>query len=282
MNLDQALRRYREGQFSDADVTQCTGLSKRSYRELIRTGAVCTITEDRGRGLVRLCDATVFKRCAIIAALNEAGWSLAVAGQIALALPFRSLLYETCDPLRILLESWAHVDPQSGLPSRVECPRVDWFDPEKPAKADPKTDWVMEIYESRFVGVKYTTGGKSIIFGDLRDRGASFVGWYPCDAREEFLRSEIAKLSKERVPEGVAQADFVETWEDPTPWSKDFARHGYRYERHDSNHDPLRLAAEAMAHDQLYKSTINVSLAVRKALRRYLGIEPAASSHELD
>jgi hypothetical protein len=44
------------------------------------------ITEDRGRGLVRLCDATVFKRCAIIAALNEAGWSLAVAGQIALAL----------------------------------------------------------------------------------------------------------------------------------------------------------------------------------------------------
>jgi hypothetical protein len=113
-----------------------------------------------------------------------------------------------------------------------------------------------------------------------RDRGASFVGWYPCDAREEFLRSEIAKLSKERVPEGVA-ADFVETWEDPTPWSKDFARHGYRYERHDSNHDPLRLAAEAMAHDQLYKSTINVSLAVRKALRRYLGIEPAASSHEL-
>ena len=65
--------------------------SKRSYRELIRTGAVCTITEDRGRGLVRLCDATVFKRCAIIAALNEAGWSLAVAGQIctraALSLP---------------------------------------------------------------------------------------------------------------------------------------------------------------------------------------------------
>lgn len=37
-----------------------------------------------------------------------------------------------------------------------------------------------------------------------------------------------------------------------------------------------------MAHDQLYKSTINVSLAVRKALRRYLGIQPAASSHELD
>ena len=115
---------------------------------------------------------------------------------------------------------------------------------------------------------QYTTGGKSIIFGDLRDRGASFVGWYPCDAREEFLRSEIAKLSKERVPEGVAQADFVEAWEDPTPWSKDLARHGYRYERHDSNHDPLRLAAEAMAHDPLYKSTINVSL------RRQEGFTP--------
>ena len=74
------------------------------------------------------------------------------------------------------------------------------------------------------------------------------------------MRVAQAKLSKERMPEGVAQADFVKTWEDPTPWSKDFARHGYRYERHDSNHDPLRLAAEAMAHDHLYKSTINVSL----------------------
>jgi hypothetical protein len=111
---------------SQTRFSYCLTGPKRSYRELIRTGAVRTITEHRGWGLVRLCDATVFKRCAMIAALRgrlELGSSWADCTRAA----FPLLLYETCDPLQILLESWAHVDPRSGLPSRVECPRVDWF-----------------------------------------------------------------------------------------------------------------------------------------------------------
>ena len=41
----------------------------------------------------------------------------------------------------------------------------------------------------------------------------------------------VVVLDPEELPLG--DRDFsIETWEDPTPWSKDFARHGYRYERH--------------------------------------------------
>jgi hypothetical protein len=35
-DLDDALRRYRQDRFTDRDVTSCTGLSVRSWRELIK------------------------------------------------------------------------------------------------------------------------------------------------------------------------------------------------------------------------------------------------------
>jgi hypothetical protein len=54
MSLDDALRRYRKDRFTDLDVTRCTGLSVRAWRELIKLRAVRTVTEDRGRGRVRL------------------------------------------------------------------------------------------------------------------------------------------------------------------------------------------------------------------------------------
>ena len=80
MNFDDALSNYRKGTFTDHDVTRSTDLSVRAWRELIKTRAVHTITDNRGPGRVRLCDATVFKRAAAIAALNRAGFSLAVSG----------------------------------------------------------------------------------------------------------------------------------------------------------------------------------------------------------
>ena len=61
MSLDEALRRYRTGRFTDGDVTRCTGLSVRAWRELIKNRTVRTMTENRGRGRVRLCDATGLK-----------------------------------------------------------------------------------------------------------------------------------------------------------------------------------------------------------------------------
>jgi hypothetical protein len=101
MNVDETVRRYRMNLFTDEDVTRCTGLSVRGWRELIRTRAVRTVTEARGRGLVRLCDATVLKRAAVTAAINAAGLSLAVSAHIAYSLPLHTLLYEICDPCAI-------------------------------------------------------------------------------------------------------------------------------------------------------------------------------------
>ena len=99
MGLAERLRDYRIGRFTDEDVVSCTGLSPRGWRELIKFGVVRTLTENvRGRGHVRLCDAIVFKRAAVIAALSEAGFSLAVAGGIAYFVPFHWSLFEICDP----------------------------------------------------------------------------------------------------------------------------------------------------------------------------------------
>ncbi len=58
MISNEVLLRYGAGSFTDDDVTRCTGLTVRAWRELIKLGAVRTCTEKRGPGRVRTCDAT--------------------------------------------------------------------------------------------------------------------------------------------------------------------------------------------------------------------------------
>ena len=200
MNLDEALRRYRNGQFTDHDVTSCTGLSVRAWRELIKNRAVRTVTENRGRGRVRLCDATVLKRAAAIAALNRAGLSLATSGQIAYLVPLHTYLYEICDPCALLLERSADVNPETGLPRRVVQPKADWFDPDTPAKAELESDWLLEIYEGRFVAVVYSAKEEPIIFGDLRKEGTNFVAWIPFRKRVPWMGCVLEAVAKELPP----------------------------------------------------------------------------------
>jgi hypothetical protein len=275
MDLEKALRRYREDRFTDEDIERSTGLSERAWRELIKLGVVRTIAERRGPGRIRLCDATTFKRGAVIAAVNKAGLSLAVSARIAYFLPFHTLLYSVCDPSVILLQHSAHLDPDTGLPPRLEQPKVNWFDPAKRADADVESDWFVEIYDGRFVGVIYKPRDKATIFGDLREERTRFVAWVPLHRRAHLIGSVIEELARELLSDRFV--DFVAEWEDPTIWSKELSRLGYEFEKHDPNNDPLRITAEAASRGPVFKTTINISLTLRKALRRLLGIDPAGT-----
>jgi hypothetical protein len=259
MTLNDGLRRYRTGGFTDDDVTRCTGLSERAYRELIKLGAVATVTEKRGPGRVRACDSTTFKRLAVIASLNQSGFSLAMAGKIAYFLPMDHMLYTICDPSFILLNTTAKIDSKSGLPPRLEEPKADWFTPKKPAKADPENDWLIEIYDGRFVGSIYPEETEPTIYGDLRS-SSQFVAWFP---HHESMGHASGMLS----------AKWQHPWRMADRLDHRFLN--YQFEDHNANDDPLRLAAEAAVRSPVVETTINASLAVRKALRRYLGLEPA-------
>ena len=276
MSLNEALRRYRDGRFTDDDVVRCTGLTVRGWRELIKFRAVATVTESSGRGYVRLCDATVLKRAAAIGALNRAGLSLPVSGHVAYSLPLHTQLYEICDPCAILLQRSADLNPGTGLPPRVKKPKADWFNPDAPAKADPKSDWLVTIYDGRFVGVIYGAKHPPTIFGDLRQDGASFVAWWPYRQRAHRLGRVIDAFLRQGPP-ATSNLAFVTEWENPTKWANELKSLGYRFEKHNEDHDALCIAAEASIRSPLFTTTINVTLAIRKALRRYLGIEPAAN-----
>jgi hypothetical protein len=277
MNCDAALRRYRQNRFTDNDVTHCTGLSVRGWRELIQARAVRTVTENRGRGRVRQCDATTLKRVAAVGALSQAGFSLAVSGQIACCFPLRTVLYEICDPAAILLQRAAELDPQTGLPPRLPKPRADWFDPERPAKAEPESDWWVQIFEGRFVGAVHDAKEPPTIFGDLRQDGANFVAWVPVRRRGQRLGRVIDEFVQVLPPTFL---DFVADWENPTQWAKELKPLGFTYENHNTDDDPLCRAAEASTGSPLFTTTINITLAIRQALRRYLGIEPVAPRAE--
>jgi hypothetical protein len=80
-------------------------------------------------------------------ALNQSGLSLAVAGQIARSMPYHTLLYSVCDPLTVLFQYSAEIDPNTGLPPHLERPLTDWFDLLKPAIAEPEADWLVEIFD---------------------------------------------------------------------------------------------------------------------------------------
>ena len=272
MSLDEALRRYGNGRFTDDDVVRCTGLSVRAWRELIKLKAVRTDTESLGRGHVRVCDATVLKRAAVISALNRAGFSLAISGHIAYSLPSHTLLYDICDPWMILFQRSPDLDPEARLPPRVKRPKADWFSPDRPAEAEPESDWLVTIYERRFVGFIYGAKELPTIFGDLREGDASFVAWWPLRRRANRMGRVIDAFLQERAR---ATAAFVEEWENPTKWPKELKSLGYRFEKHNEDHDPLCISAEASIRSPTYTTTVNVTLAIRKALRRYLGIEPA-------
>ena len=277
-SFDEALRRYGIGRFTDDDVVHCAGLSVRAWRELIKTRAVATIKEGPGRGHVRLCDQTVLKRAAAIAALNRAGLSLAVSWHVAYALPFRTLLYEICDPSSILFQTSAVPDPLNGLPPRVKRPRAAWFNPNTPAEADPGSDWVVNIYDGRFVGVIYNAKDPPRIFVDLHNNGATFIGWWP-------LRQRVCTATDgscvRRIFRANAPLDFLTALGNGKArrrgpkslnlWATDF-------ERHDGDRDPLCIAAYASIRSPLVTTSVNVTLAIRKALRRYLDIEPVVSA----
>jgi hypothetical protein len=69
---------------------------------------------------------------------------------------------------------------------------------------------------------------------------------------------------------------FIAEWEDPSKWLKELHGLGYRFENHDGEADPLWVAAEVAVRSPILKTTVNITLAVRKALRRYLHLEPTA------
>jgi len=150
--------------------------------------------------------------------------------------------------------------------------RTNWFDPNRPAQAEPESDWSVGIYDGRFVGITYVFKQTPVIFGDLRDDGGRFVGWVPSHRKNQFVGCAIEKLAREFGREKLAEA--VAAWEDPTRWPHELRALGYAYEQHGED-DPLRTTAAATVKSPLFTTNINISLAIRKASRRYLGIEPA-------
>jgi hypothetical protein len=264
MRTDGVLRRYQAGLLTDGDVTRSTGLSVRSWRELIKIGAVRTNEVGRGRGRVRLCDPTTLKRAAAINALNVAGFSLAVAGRIAYHLPQDELLYSEIDPLTLLPE----VDREPVQPNRSTNPAKDWFNPSKPAIAEPIDDWFIDIIDCCFVGVRWPGHKEPMIYGDLRGGGASFVSWFPSH--------RIVK----HLPNGEKSSSGQPKWGDTANVSDQLGATylAYAFEDHSAPNDPLRLAAAAAFRGPTLKLSVDVSLVIRKALRRYLGLENTAQA----
>lgn len=274
MDLTEALKRYKAEAFTDDDITRCTGLSVRAWRELIKVGAVRKISDRRGPGHKRTVESSTFKRAAMIDALNRAGFSLATAGRLAYFLPLDDLLYTIWDPWFVLVEQMAEPTPETGLPPFRDPPKVKWFDPDTPAKAEPD-DWRIEVYEGRFVGLFVgAKKNKPTIYGDLRQAGTQFVSWYPFH-EHSAVSGATEEIARALLPYKIG--DPYSKWEHPAPLPDrlDPKFLDYVFEDHSAKDDLLAALADDVAKSPLFKTSVNITLAIRRALRRYLGIDPA-------
>src|SRR4051812_35363304 len=70
---------------------------------------------------------------------------------------------------------------------------------------------------------------------------------------------------------GTASDALVSKWQHPWIWADQVAPRDlhYEYENYDSDDDPVCIAAAAAVRSPVFKTTVNLSLAIRKALRRY-------------
>ncbi len=119
----------------------------------------------------------------------------------------------------------------------------------------------------------YNTEGEPLIFGDLREKGTKFVAWFPLHWRPQFNEA-TEEIVKELLPHRFVE--FVAEWENPLKSSAERHLIDYKVEKH-TDRDRLHIAAEAAVRNPEFKTSINISLALRNALRRYLRIDPAGS-----
>jgi hypothetical protein len=276
----EALRHYCTGAFTDDDIIRCTGMKRRGLRELIKVRAVRTITEGSGRGRVRLYGPTTLKRVAGIAALNQAGFSLETAGRISALPPLRALLYGVHDPRTVIMDLLGPVDPATGLPHLLKKPLADWFDPNKPATADPQNDFAIEIYDGRFVALNHAALGEPMIYGELRDEGTRYVAWLPFPGQDQLIPRAANEIRRILPPHNID--DYFAKWnafELPDQIDPRFLK--FEPEKHHTKDDPLCIAAEATVRSSVFKTSVNLTLAIRKTLRRYLGIDPLLPDSEI-
>jgi hypothetical protein len=130
-----------------------------------------------------------------------------------------------------------------------------------------------------------STGKDAItIFGDLRDNATQFVAWLPFPRRDQFAEGALGRIAQMLRGDGLIKS--VAEREDPSRWTRksigELHRFGYQFEPHAGKTDPLRIAAEAAVGSPVFQATINPTLAIRKALRRYLGIEPALAQPDIE
>ena len=165
----------------------------------------------------------------------------------------------------------------TGLPRRVQQPKTDWFDPDRPAQPEPEDDWLIEIFEARFVTVSFGLDDGLSVYGDLRDEGTTFVCWFPAHRLYGTATDEAASTGTSPVA-----YKSLAKWESPMDWADQLAARflDYKFEDHSADDDPLATAAGVTLRSPIFKTSVNASLAVRKAVRRYLGIEPMSDQRK--
>ena len=251
--------------FTDQQVTEACGLHVDNLRQLITWKAVVPAQSGGGRGKIRLWTAAHVRRISVTATLFNAGFSLKLAHTIAYCIPE---------------DHWLDIyEPDVLAVSSPEIQKLGWYDRGKSKIKINLEDCYVDIVNRKFIFLRaskkififdFNRGEHHIIecFGRLNSNKTRFISRVPVhqmyEASEHDPTAVVGRAYGRAYPKRT-----LAKWEDKQTLVDLIDPKSLVYEyakRFDLN------KANAAYASPIVKEEINISLGLRIAMRRVLGL----------
>ncbi len=250
MKLEDALIWYQRNRFTADDVTRA---------ELQKLGLLSPVLQETKTRL-RLLTSHMVKRAALIAPLNKAGLSLAVAGRIVCAAPMlEDLEFDIVDPWHMFYE-FDH-ELRMFQPRKFPHPRAVWFAPDQMLAT--ANDFVrLEVIDSHYVNIRIGESGGT--YGELTRDLTDFVWW------ENAMYDHLPRVGGEAQLSVLGVQDHLPA--PPGSFSKGNDPKTLRFSTKTVTEEDER-AARGATKSHVSMLIIDVEFALRVALRRLLYVD---------
>ncbi len=308
MALEDAFNRWRDGEFSDDETSEFTGLTPRALRDLAKWGAIETSGGEKGRGKRRAWKRAAICKAAMTGAFHKAGLPLPMAGRIAFYV-WNISPNSSNDPM-LRFPKWEELgkpilDTAAREPGEHAVKKWLTDDFAAPRHDDDFDSYVHIVNRSYVVAeaavvpsyrrmfadqsdpdlnnkldamLRENVGGTfeellTVILGRISDDSATFYTWHRPRRKRFFNAKERARWEKAKA-EGVDIMVFMKSLG---------PEHNYMEEQYSDeiSLDFLQYQLEPEANTEkaanaffnfAVKTSVNVTLAMRMAMRRAMSL----------
>jgi len=289
MDLKTAYERWEQGEFADEELSEISGLAIRSLRDLAKWGAIETSGGGKGRGKRRKWKRPAICKAAMTAAFQRAGLPLPMGAR--LAFHFWNLQpNNSYDPF-MRFPKWEKLAEPFDWEKRADGEHVIkayLTDDFANARHDEDFDSYVHIINGVYVIAQsavvpyiqaFHEEGRDAMaemffvrLGRLSDDGNTFLTWHR-PRRKRFFNEEERAAWETAKAEGVELKDFLANlgprWDMEEQYGDEISLDFLQYQLEPEANEEK---ASKAFNNFTVKTSVNVTLAMRTAMRRAIGL----------